>query len=322
MKSRLRRLASSLLPGSALMFAGASASPFLLRGPDRQHPVQGYLTHIEKPQFDREEGLTVMTLNLAHGRSDGFHQALQRRRTIEANLSRVAQVLARERPQVVALQEADGPSLWSGGFDHVRFVAEAAGLPHYVRGSHMVAPMTRYGTAVLSALPTRDAPVSVTFQPSPPTMAKGFVLVTVPMPGHADLLIDVVSVHLDFARATVRQRQVQEIISLLSNRPYPRIILGDFNTDYASESTLPTLIHALDLQAWQPKENQDPTFPFTGKRLDWILTSPSLVFEDHRVLPDTLSDHRAVWARLKLRTQDPSEVQPPMPALQPPIMED
>ena len=33
--------------------------------------------------------LRVMTLNMAHGRKDGWHQALQKRATIESNLDAV-----------------------------------------------------------------------------------------------------------------------------------------------------------------------------------------------------------------------------------------
>lgn len=307
MRRRLKWAARHLLPGGAVLFAGVTTAPLLLRGPDRHRPVQGHIENLPDGLGVDDTGLTVMTLNLAHGRSNGFHQAFQSRKTIEANLGRVAEVVVRENAHVVALQEADGPSLWSGQFDHVRFVAEAAGLPHYVRGNHMVGPRTRYGTAVISKLPTREAPVSVTFRPSPPTLAKGFVLVTVPMPGAPDILVDVVSVHLDFARSAVRRRQVQEIIGLLSLRNHPRVILGDFNADYAGEPTLRLLLDGLDLLAWNPEDTSGATFPFTNKRLDWILASPSLAFEAYRVIPDTLSDHRAVWARLVLRRDDPTE---------------
>jgi len=301
MRRRLGWVLRRMVPGGAVLFAGVSTAPLLLRGPDRHRPVQGVIEHLVDDHGAVDRGLTVMTLNMAHGRSTGFHQALQSRKTIEANLDRVAQVLVREQPHVVALQEADGPSLWSGQFDHVRYVAEAAGLAHYVRGNHMVGPRTRYGTAVISRLPTRDAPVSVTFRPSPPTLAKGFVVVTVPMPGAPDLLVDVVSVHLDFARAAVRKRQVDEIIGFLSLRSNPRVILGDFNTDFGKERTLHHLVESLDLAAWRPEDVSDATFPFTNRRLDWILASPSLAFVEHAVLQDTLSDHRAVRARLVLR---------------------
>jgi len=57
--------------------------------------------------------LKVMTLNIAHGRSTGFHQLLQSRSTVVRNLDHIRAVLSREKPDLLGLQEADGPSFWS-----------------------------------------------------------------------------------------------------------------------------------------------------------------------------------------------------------------
>lgn len=243
--------------------------------------------------------LDVMTLNLAHGRSTGFHQAFLRRATIQRNLDAVAEVLLREGPDVVAFQEADGPSAWSGRFDHVRYLAERAGFSHHMRGTHMSAPRTRYGTAIAARLPLAD-PLSVTFAPSPPTFSKGFVVSTVLHPALPDRPVDVVSVHLDFARPGVRKRQIETLIETLRGRDRLMVVLGDFNTRWdARERTLRRLASALEIEAHAPDEPM-VTFPFHGTRLDWIFASRGIEFVDHRVLPDTVSDHRPVFARIRL----------------------
>jgi hypothetical protein len=72
--------------------------------------------------------LRVATLNLAHGRKDSFNQLFVWESTFKENLNDVAEVLTRHRPHVVALQEADAVSRWSGSFDHVAYLA-AAGYP-------------------------------------------------------------------------------------------------------------------------------------------------------------------------------------------------
>lgn len=56
--------------------------------------------------------LTVMTANIAHGRGTRRHQALLNRDTIRSNLDEIAKVFLRVQTDVVALQEADNPSLW------------------------------------------------------------------------------------------------------------------------------------------------------------------------------------------------------------------
>ena len=65
------------------------------------------------------ESLRVVTLNLGHGRGTASHQALLKRMRIQSNLDGIASVLRQEGPDIVGLQEADAPSWWSGGFDHV-----------------------------------------------------------------------------------------------------------------------------------------------------------------------------------------------------------
>src|SRR3954463_16388019 len=100
---------------------------------------------------------SVLSLNVAHGRGMGWHQALLKRKTIQANLDAVAGMLLREAPAVVALQEADGQSIWSGRFNHVSYLSEVSKLPHSVRGEHVRHPELSYGTALLSNVPLHNA---------------------------------------------------------------------------------------------------------------------------------------------------------------------
>jgi endonuclease/exonuclease/phosphatase family metal-dependent hydrolase len=244
--------------------------------------------------------LTIMTLNVAHGRAEGVHQVLQRRATIETHLDGIAEVLVREGADVIALQESDGPSIWSGDFDHVAYLAEHAQYGHYCRGEHVDGLGLSYGTALLSRRAMKDCR-SVTFDPSPPTFTKGFVVSTVPWPGGTAKEVRVVSVHLDFSRESVRQQQVRTMIDELSADDSPLIIMGDFNCEFAEGGPLGTLAEGLDLSVYQPEADDLPTFVSSDKRLDWILLSPELSFVEYRILPDALSDHRAVVAVVRWR---------------------
>lgn len=238
----------------------------------------------------------VVCLNLAHGRKDGPNQLLQRRDAIRSNLDEVVALLHREMPDLVALQEADGPSVWSGGFDHVRHVAEKAGFPFFVRGEHVKGLKLSYGTAVLSRVPLKDT-ISITFDPSPPSFPKGFLLATATIPPGID--IDVISVHLDFLRAAVRRAQVRQIVAQVLPRRRPLVVLGDFNCDWSEEnSALRELARALELTAYRPDAANLATFPLTSERLDWVLISGELEFRSYEVLSDVVSDHRAVVAEI------------------------
>ncbi len=262
--------------------------------PRRTHPVVHRVD--DHPERNGDE-LTVLTLNIAHGRSRGFHQTLQSTERIRRNLGDIGAMLDRERADVVALQEADGPCFWSGSFDHVGFAAERGGLGWFLRGAHVLGPRLSYGTALLAARPI-DEPLSGRFVPTPPTPTKGFVVGAVRF---GETLVDVVSVHLDFARAKIRRKQVAELAEALHERgDRPRVVMGDFNCRWTGrELTLHRFAESLGLTPWEPDSDAHPTFGRGKARLDWIFASPALRFVDHRTLPDPLSDHRAVVARLR-----------------------
>lgn len=244
--------------------------------------------------------LRVVSLNLAHGRKDYWHQTFLRKSTIRANLDEVARILTQESPDVVALQEADGPSLWSGRFHHVEYLAERTGIPFYVLGDHVRRLKLSYGTALVSRHPLENT-ISHRFAPSPPTLSKGMVLGTIRWPGVSSLECDVASVHLDFSRKSVRGRQAAELIERLAGNQRPLILMGDFNCGFdGKDRTLMELAKELRLSAHEPLAADMISFPNNGRRLDWIMISREFEFVDYRTLPDVLSDHRAVVATVRL----------------------
>jgi len=245
--------------------------------------------------------LRVMTLNVAHGRKNGPNQLFQRGKRIRRNLDAVAAVLRRERPHVVGLQEADGPSIWSGGLNHVEHLARAAGLPHWTRGEHVKGMKLSYGTALLSSLPLGDA-ASVRFTHSGLAPPKGFVVCSTHWPGSQAKEIDVASVHLDFLRSSVRRKQATELADTLSSRKRPLIVMGDFNCEWGSEdSPLRIIAKRLSLKPYRPEAPDMATFPRSKKRLDWILISADLKFVTYAPLTDVVSDHRPVLAETAMR---------------------
>ena len=276
--------------------AGAAES----EPPVQRHPA-GFDRARREPGRKEAFRLRVMTLNLAHGRRQGFHQLLEGRGEITANLEAVAAVLGREAVDVAGLQEADGPCFWSGGFDHVEFLAEGAKLAFSLRGEHVKGPGISYGTALLSRYPLTD-PRSFTFPPAPPSFPKGFVKATLFLPARLRPRVDLVSVHLDFLRASVRARQAEVLVARLAPRKRPMILMGDFNCSWEEPgSAVRRIGEALGLRP-PPAEAEGrapPTFPATGKRIDWILVSPEFEIESFRVLPEALSDHRAALVDLR-----------------------
>jgi len=256
-----------------------------------------------KGSNNRNGLLKVLTLNVAHGRKDGTNQLFLSKETIEANLTDIASILTKEGAEIVALQEADGPSGWSGSFDHVASIARQATYPWYYRANHATSRMFTYGTAILSRLPISKT-IEHTFKPSPPTLNKGFLLSRVTWKPDfntdKEMYIDIVSVHLDFSRGSVRQQQITEMANVLSKRDNPMIILGDFNSDWLSdESVVKALSEKAGLKVYKPAAENMRTYVSKERRLDWILISNELSFVSYRVLPDVISDHFAVVAEVK-----------------------
>lgn len=243
--------------------------------------------------------LKVCTLNIAHGRSNGFHQFFQSEKKIQQHLNNIAKLLQRVRPDIVALQEADAESFWSGAFNHVQYLAEKSHMHSSVQGKHVQGMGLQYGTALLSRLPLQEGR-SIRFASTPPTPPKGFVIATTHIPGHPQQKIDVVSLHLDFLRARARSQQLETLSQLLQARQNPVIIMGDFNTGWHEQQILKNFAEKLTLHTWQPEQNKEGTFWMSDKRIDWILLSKELEFVNYRVLPDVVSDHRAVVAQVRL----------------------
>ena len=263
------------------------------------HSYQGTDTRIPATNEPDPHKLRVMTLNVAHGRGDSFHQLLQGSDTTLSNLDTIATLMKNTAPDVVALQEADAPSFWSGNFNHVDYLARQAAFRQSVHGSHADGIGLSYGTALIANLELSEAEM-VTFTPGLSPVPKGFVVSTITWPGQPCIDIDVISVHLDFASQSIRRRQAGELIEKLRSRNRPVIIMGDLNTEWQPETSVHYLVQQLGLVAYRPDSDELSTFPAFGERLDWILISPELQYRSYRVIPDVVSDHRGVVAELTL----------------------
>lgn len=255
----------------------------------------------ETPDAAPRSTLTVLTWNIAHGRGTSPNQFGHPEAAYTANIDVVARVIARESPDVVALQEADAPSAWSGSFDHVARIAEATKYPHLHHGLHFeagVGPLAaRYGTAILSRLPLRDT--SSSKLPDNSFHTKGFVRAEVEFHQRPLLLV---SLHLNSDSAEVRRKQVDHLVGALSPLNKPMIVMGDFNSRWDAEGDAVRLVtEKLRLRAFETDSATQHTFRsgHPTRRIDWILISPDLDFVEYGTVADQASDHLAVRATVR-----------------------
>lgn len=278
---------------AVIVIVGACAAPSRLPA---AHVASIQITEMEPAKGNTS--VKVVSLNAAHSRSMGIHQLLQSADKARENLDAIVAMLERENADVVALQEIDGPSVWSGRFDHVGYLAREAGYAATVRGTHMKTPGLDYGTALMARYPLGDAK-SVGFGHVLSMPRKGFVISRLQWPGRLNTEVDVVSVHLDPLRSKVRARQVKALIAVIEQRDRPVVVMGDFNEDWYDENSAVRLLgDSLGLKTHGVHCVECHTHRRMKNFVDWILVSPELSIDEFEILDDDISDHYAVAATL------------------------
>ena len=252
-----------------------------------------------------DDHLRFFSLNVAHARRNVPVKPYLGRRKAQRNLSDIAETLNLLAPDVVALQEVDGPSTWSGNFDHVAAIARQTGFAEHYRGDHNELRFGRFrmaaGTALMARQPLLD-PASHRFSVSWRD-TKGFVVAALEVPVWGGLSVDVVSVHLDFLTPSVRRKQIRRMVESLADRQRPLVVLGDLNCCWQHEPrSMELLVNHLGLRAHEP---QSPAHTYPAhrpcRRIDWILASPELDFHGYHTVHAPLSDHLVLVADLTLR---------------------
>jgi endonuclease/exonuclease/phosphatase family metal-dependent hydrolase len=294
-----------LLPLVILLVSSCSSTPKSLEERTRILPVVAATQAPTEPQI--HDSLTLISINLAHGRQSSINQLLVSKSKTYENLDDIAAFLLKYDADLVALQEADSPSPWSGNFHHVDYLAQQAGFPFYAYSEHARLWMGNYGTGILSRLPMASA-LGLTFPATPPTASKGFTLAQIEWPTDRGRvkLVDVISVHLDFSRKSARMQQLDELIAVLKARKGPLIIMGDFNSEWLAEQYLAdSYSEQSRLHVYNAVSEDLSTYK--DKRLDWILLTRDLEFDSYRVATEVLSDHRAIIAKIRFKAAAGSE---------------
>ncbi len=254
------------------------------------------------PAIHHGQHLRVASLNIAHGRGDALNQLFVTRSGIEENLDRAADLLSEVGANILALQEVDVDSAWSGNFHHADYLLQHSPYECMAVGIHASNWLYNFGTGLLSDTQLTDAQ-TVNFEPTPPTTNKGMTSGTV-LWGNGEWVrpVLVVSVHLDFSRKSVREKQLDRIIEAIKSSEEALILMGDFNEEWDNEdSVVQALVNDAGMTAFEPESSDHASYK--DKRLDWILISDQLEFTGHRVLPDQVSDHRLVVAEVRWREE-------------------
>lgn len=247
--------------------------------------------------------LRLVTFNIAHGRGLNPIQGLTSQRKLRVNLRRIAGLLERLAPDVVALQEIDERSRWAGNFDHLDYLRVHTRFPHTVFGiNNRRAGLLNlsYGNALLSRYAIRAAETVVFGQRR--LGEKGFLYVELDVGGRC---LPLVNLHLHFGSRGQRLRQLEHLLVWLREKhrlhrkiwAVPPIICGDFNNpgtrDDATASLLSHLSDYCDYLLYPVTGKTFPS-PLPRRALDFIFLPAGCVHVRCEVVRSLLSDHLPV----------------------------
>ena len=213
------------------------------------------------------------------------------------DLKRIASVIAKLKPDLVALQEVDHTCTRSGKVDQAAALGNLLGM-HHRFGEFMDFQGGQYGMAVLSRFPFHK---SVRHQLTPGAEPRCALEVMV-RPTESGPLLSFVSIHNDWTREPFRVAQANDLIMALRKRQHPVVLAGDFNAGPKAESLTRLRASGFTVLA---KEQGAKTFPSPAPRIeiDYFMTrgialpSPPLTtVHDERIA----SDHRPIVLDLPL----------------------
>lgn len=209
------------------------------------------------------------------------------------DLKRIADVIAQENPDLVALQEVDKGCHRSSNRDIAKELGAVLNMD-YRFGKSMELQGGEYGNAVLSRLPILET----TRHPLPAGGEPRCALeVKVQVEGFSEP-VSFIGIHTEPWDEAVRVKQIQALLEALRNTSNPIILAGDFNGEKTDAS-----LKLFEAPEWQILEkNGIKTFPADLPRIEidffMLRGFPCLAIE-HQVIDERVaSDHRPISATL------------------------
>ena len=181
------------------------------------------------------------------------------------DVGRVAEVIAAQAPDIVALQELDVGRARTGGVDQAHRIAQRLGMAFHFNAALQVEE-ERYGDAILTTLPERLVKAGAI--PAHPRFGRleprGAVWVAVDLGGGVEL--QVINTHLGLVP---REQRLQAVAlagaDWVGAAPAgaPLVLLGDFNATPRNAAYRILARRLKDARRLAPAVRRTPTFPST-----------------------------------------------------------
>ena len=229
------------------------------------------------------------------------------------DVGRVAEVIAAQSPDIVALQEVDVRRARTGGVDQAHQLAQRLGMAHHFNAAFTVEE-EQFGDAILTTLPERLVKAGpIPGHPRFPQLEpRGAVWVEIET---ADGVLSVVNTHLGLVP---REQRIQA--AALAGRDWalaaapdaPLVLVGDMNATPRSSAYRIMASRLAEARRAAPFSHRAPTFPstFPVLAIDHVFASEGVVVDAVRTPLDPLtrlaSDHLPLVVDLSLTPRKPS----------------
>jgi endonuclease/exonuclease/phosphatase family metal-dependent hydrolase len=219
------------------------------------------------------------------------------------DVAAIANVIKQQEPDLVALQEVDVYTNRSGkSLDQAAEIAKLAGMPYHFFARAIDHDGGEYGVAILSRYPIEEKSNDpLPTEESTAGEHRTLATVTVTLPQRKKVIF--ACTHLDAQRPdTNRFLQINKIINLLLNKPYPVIIAGDLNAVPGTR-----VIDKLDAYFTRSCQTDCAfTIPQVSpdKTIDFIAYRPKKGFTvtEHKTIDEQYaSDHLPVLAVVRIK---------------------
>ncbi|MCM3904372.1 MAG: endonuclease/exonuclease/phosphatase family protein, partial [Pyrinomonadaceae bacterium] len=234
--------------------------------------------------------LRVMTFNIHVG--VGVDKRL--------DLQRIADVIIRERPDLVGLQEVDRGVRRTEGIDEIAELAKMTRMD-YAFGHNLDYQEGQYGVAILSKFLIQKIDHRK-YGNRREAERRGLLRVEVDVGGRT---INFATTHLDYQRDDERLFETEQLLRFLEDVKNPLIVVGDFNDEPAGSTYKLMLTKFSD--AWVGSRAKQDGFSYSAdkpsKRIDYIFyrTDAGVRAKKAWVVRTPASDHLPVMAELEIR---------------------
>ena len=213
------------------------------------------------------------------------------------DLARIAEVIRRERADIVGLQEVDRGVERTGRVDEIRELARLTGMD-YAFAHNLDYQGGQYGVAVLSRFPILAIDHRRYANPRE-RERRGFIRVEIEVGGRR---LNFVTTHLDYQFLDGRVFETEQLLKALEDVRGPLIVAGDFNEEPPG-GAYEMMLKAGFADGWAQEKTAGLTYPADKptKRIDYVfhrnlgenvratVSVPNTLASDHRPLLVSLS---------------------------------